>query len=90
MALPIASLASPGGLNADGCHVCHTNCQKYGLKDEEYHCHTIIKPALKNEIPVSSEEKGLSYNVLTILVLCGIFTIGVAAFLIGKASVKRH
>ncbi|WP_413789232.1 YHYH domain-containing protein [Bacillus yunxiaonensis] len=31
--------ASPGGLDANGGHTCHTNCAKYGLETGEYHYH---------------------------------------------------
>jgi hypothetical protein len=32
--------AHPGGLDAEGCHVCHTNCvEKYGIPYESRHCH---------------------------------------------------
>ena len=31
--------AHPGGTDADGCHTCHTNCTRWGLDYEEYHCH---------------------------------------------------
>ena len=32
-------LAHPGGLDANGCHTCKTNCAKWGLSNGEYHCH---------------------------------------------------
>lgn len=31
--------AHPGRTNADGCHYCRTNCEQYGLQQDEYHCH---------------------------------------------------
>ncbi|MEI4832334.1 YHYH domain-containing protein [Bacillus sp. FJAT-53711] len=31
--------ASPGGLDANGGHTCHTNCAKWGLETGEYHYH---------------------------------------------------
>lgn len=32
--------ASPGGTEkGTNCHCCYTNCEKYGLKYGEYHCH---------------------------------------------------
>mgnify|MGYP007051602257 CR=1 FL=1 len=37
---PFSVLAHPGNTNASGCHVCKTNCSKWGLKNNEYHCHT--------------------------------------------------
>ena len=31
--------AHRGGLDANGCHTCRTNCESYGLSYGEYHCH---------------------------------------------------
>lgn len=31
--------AHPGRTDASGCHVCRTNCEKWGLSYGEYHCH---------------------------------------------------
>lgn len=31
--------AHPGRTDSNGCHTCKTNCEKYGLKYGEYHCH---------------------------------------------------
>lgn len=44
MSVPITpyAQASPGGLDADGCHVCRTGCLRYGLESGERHCH--LKP----------------------------------------------
>ncbi len=36
---PITIFAHPGKTDANGCHVCRTNCEKWGLSDGEYHCH---------------------------------------------------
>lgn len=33
------ALAHPGGLAADGCHYCRTNCEKWGEVAGERHCH---------------------------------------------------
>ena len=38
--MPIDVLAHPGGLNGNGCHYCRTNCAKWGLEQNEYHCHS--------------------------------------------------
>lgn len=38
--MPIDVLAHPGGLNSNGCHYCRTNCAKWGLEQNEYHCHS--------------------------------------------------
>lgn len=29
----------PGRTDFNGCHICKTNCEKYGLAYGEYHCH---------------------------------------------------
>lgn len=36
---PSVIQAHPGNTDASGCHVCRTNCEKWGLKTGEYHCH---------------------------------------------------
>lgn len=38
--VPINVLAHPGRLNSNGCHYCRTNCTKWGLNNNEYHCHS--------------------------------------------------
>ncbi len=38
--IPINVFAHPGGLDSKGCHYCRTNCPKWGLDDNEYHCHS--------------------------------------------------
>jgi len=37
--MPIIANAHPGGKDANGCHVCRTNCEKWGLRYGERHCH---------------------------------------------------
>lgn len=37
---PIDVNAHPGGLDSKGCHYCRTNCAKWGLEQNEYHCHS--------------------------------------------------
>lgn len=37
---PIDVNAHPGGLDSNGCHYCRTNCAKWGLEQNEYHCHS--------------------------------------------------
>ena len=37
--------AHPGRTDANGCHVCKTNCEKYGLSYGEYHCHNGSSPS---------------------------------------------
>lgn len=36
---PLNVFAHPGGLDSKGCHYCRTNCAKWGLEQNEYHCH---------------------------------------------------
>ena len=31
--------ASPGPLDANGCHYCRNNCREFNLLPNEYHCH---------------------------------------------------
>jgi len=37
---PLNVFAHPGGLDSKGCHYCRTNCAKWGLEQNEYHCHS--------------------------------------------------
>ena len=37
--LPVMVFAHPGGLDSNGCHYCRTNCEKWGLSTNQYHCH---------------------------------------------------
>ena len=30
----------PGGTDSKGCHTCYTDCEKWGLRYGEYHCHS--------------------------------------------------
>ena len=36
---PLSTYAHPGRTDKYGCHTCRTNCEKYGLNYNEYHCH---------------------------------------------------
>lgn len=38
--IPTNVFAHPGGLDSKGCHYCRTNCAKWGLDTNEYHCHS--------------------------------------------------
>ncbi len=33
------TFAHPGRTDSYGCHICRTNCHKWGLSYGEYHCH---------------------------------------------------
>jgi len=37
--MPVAAFAHPGRTDSSGCHVCRTNCAKWGLRQGERHCH---------------------------------------------------
>lgn len=37
--LPLSVFAHSGRTDANGCHTCRTNCEKWGLTYGEYHCH---------------------------------------------------
>ena len=32
-------VAHPGGTASDGCHACRTNCDRWGVEEDERHCH---------------------------------------------------
>lgn len=37
--LPATVHSHPGKTDAEGCHVCRTNCDKWGVAKGEKHCH---------------------------------------------------
>lgn len=37
--LPLSVFGHPGRTDVNGCHTCRTNCESWGLKYGEYHCH---------------------------------------------------
>ena len=37
--IPNMVSAHPGKTDSSGCHVCRTNCEKWGLSQDERHCH---------------------------------------------------
>lgn len=45
MIWPERALAHPGRTDRYGCHTCRTNCPKWGLRYNEYHCHS--KPRIR-------------------------------------------
>lgn len=45
--LPISVFAHPGRTDANGCHVCRSNCERWGLSNGEYHCHNKPAPIIK-------------------------------------------
>ncbi len=36
---PMNTFAHPGRTDSNGCHVCKSNCENWGLSYGEYHCH---------------------------------------------------
>lgn len=42
---PAIALGHPGGLDKKGGHHCRTNCEKFGLEQEQYHFHDADRPA---------------------------------------------
>jgi hypothetical protein len=46
--------AHSGKTNKDGCHICRTNCKKYGLKKGQYHCHKKVRGKTITYIPQAS------------------------------------
>ena len=66
--------AHPGRTDASGCHVCRTNCDKWGLSTGEYHCHNggsssttsnSNSSSSSNKAPVSSAGGSTSTNNIT-------------------------
>ncbi|MCP4996614.1 MAG: DNA/RNA non-specific endonuclease, partial [Gammaproteobacteria bacterium] len=55
--MTFTALAHPGGLDAQGCHSCRTNCEKYGLQDNERHCRTGNSTSPKPEAKQQAEPK---------------------------------
>lgn len=39
LVIPSSAFAHPGRTNVEGCHTCKTNCEQWGLRYGEYHCH---------------------------------------------------
>jgi hypothetical protein len=35
----LPAFAHPGRTDRYGCHTCKTNCKKWGLRYNQYHCH---------------------------------------------------
>ena len=52
------ALAHPGGLAADGCHYCRTNCETWGEVAGERHCHGQKAPFASDQATVSPPAPG--------------------------------
>jgi hypothetical protein len=83
LTLPSLALASPGGTDALGCHVCRTNCAKYGLETGERHCHDKIAPqqqkvAIATIEPVVAKQKEDQMSLTPIIVLAAMLVAALA------------
>lgn len=56
---PTIALGHPGNTDAYGCHTCRTNCTKWGLSYNEYHCHR-SKGLEQPKEPVRSSATGVT------------------------------
>lgn len=59
--------AHPGSKNDYGCHVCNTNCDKWGYEYDEEHCHIDTVPRLpfpKNDYSYEKENNSYEPNRL--------------------------
>jgi hypothetical protein len=57
--------AHPGKTDSDGCHICKTNCEKWGLRVGEYHCEQnkrILKIEARKSAPNNLKGTICSYN----------------------------
>ncbi len=51
----------PGGTDRNGCHICRTNCSRWGLRPGERHCHRPRRneQAWFNALLVTEQTEGL-------------------------------
>jgi hypothetical protein len=54
---PGIGFAHPGGLAADGCHYCRSNCAKWGVAAGSRHCHRGEKPKKREKFQRDGGEK---------------------------------
>jgi len=83
LAAAIPALASPGMTDKEGCHVCRTNCAKYGLDAGERHCHNKIAPqqqkvAIATIEPVAAKQKEDQMSLTPIIVLAAMLVAALA------------
>ena len=53
---PFFVFAHPGGVDANGCHVCRTKCEQYGVLYNVLHCHNksaSSTPAISSSSPAT-------------------------------------
>jgi len=55
--LPSNALAHPGRTDSEGCHTCKTNCEQWGLKSGEYHCHAEKVKRARTESPKQARDE---------------------------------
>lgn len=60
--MPVTVLAHPGGLDSSGCHYCRTNCAKWGLDTNEYHCHNNTNNTYTNSKGEVYDKSGSKIN----------------------------
>ena len=54
LVLALDMTAHPGRTDANGCHYCRTNCEQYGLQQDEYHCHNKTSTSVMTESTIDS------------------------------------
>lgn len=54
LVLALDITAHPGRTDANGCHYCRTNCEQYGLQQDEYHCHNKTSTSVMIESTIDS------------------------------------
>jgi len=72
---PNTATAQPshsGDTDSSGCHTCRTNCPKYGLYYNQYHCHNPkkairIPASTSNSYCISAFTNVLSYNDVRVI-----------------------
>jgi len=58
----LQAFAHPGRTDAKGGHTCNANCEKWGLKQGEYHFHTQVEsvkvaPVVKTEAKKTAKKE---------------------------------
>ncbi len=57
--------AHPGRTDANGCHYCRTNCEQYGLQQDEYHCHNKTSTSVTIESTIDSSSSSVKTSSTT-------------------------
>jgi hypothetical protein len=84
---PMPVSAHPGGLDANGCHTCRTNCEDYGLFYGQYHCHNTISTPTTPSVPPSSSSSSTNWSSIIrgLIVLGGLIT-AIASYALKQSS----